>query len=200
MRRLTRNEQLFIKKVKEHCKEYGIKVELRDVMYLQLDKNSRCTGYFDEENMKLVCAMKRPDSFSILVHEYAHFTQWIEQCKPWVNLGNSLSHLMDWLDGKNVRSIAKHIAACRNMELDNEKRSAKLIKEYDLNIDLDFYIKRANAYVMFYNYLLISRRWSKPNNAAYRNKAIVAQMSSKFNMNYKKPPKKLMALYESEGI
>ena len=115
MRRFTRKEQLFIKKIKEHCKEYGIKVELRDVTYLQLDKNSRCTGYFDEENMKLVCAMKRPDSFPILVHEYAHFTQWIEQCKPWVKLGNSLSYLMDWIDGKSVRSIAVSKSSIRRL-------------------------------------------------------------------------------------
>jgi hypothetical protein len=204
MKKLNKIDELFIQKIKAHCKEYGIKVDLRNTKYLILGKNVKCAGYFDHENRKLVCAMNRPDSMQILVHEYAHFTQWVDQCKAWTNLGkdgkDSLTLLFDWLDGKNIRNISRHVAICRDMELDNEKRSIKLIEKNKLNINIEDYTKRANAYVMFYNYMLISRRWSKPSNSPYKNKRIIEVMSPKFNMQYKKPSKKLMNLYESEGI
>jgi hypothetical protein len=204
MKKLSKQELAFIEKIKTECKEYGIKVDLRNTKYLILEKNVKCAGYFDHENCKLVCAMNRSDSMQVLVHEYAHFTQWISQCKAWTNLRkygvDSLTLMFDWLAGMNVKNIAKHVAVCRDMELDNEKRSIKIIEKNKLNIDIEDYTKRANAYVMFYNYILISRRWSKPSNSPYKNKRIIEVMSPKFNMQYKKPSKKLMNLYESEGI
>lgn len=73
----------------------------------------------------------------------------------------------------------------RDLELDNEKRSVKIIKKYGLSVDVDEYIQKANAYVHFYNYMKISRRWSKANNSPYTNPVLYPQMSTKFNMNYR---------------
>jgi hypothetical protein len=88
----------------------------------------------------------------------------------------------------------------RELELDNEKRSVALMKKWDLKIDIDDYIRKANAYVMFYNYMYHSRKWSAPGNAPYSNPNIVSKMSNKFNMRYKQMSERLLKLYKDENI
>ena len=146
--------------------------------------------------------MNRPDAMQILVHEYCHLTQWVDQCEIWVHSTNYQSHdkLYRWLAGEDIKDIEQAIAICRDIELDNEKRSVKMIKKFNLDIDIDLYIKKANAYIQFYNYLLISRRWCKPSNTPYKNNVLVEAMPIKFNMDYKKLSKKLLKIFEEENI
>lgn len=193
-------EAEFIKYVKQECKKHGIKCVLKNTKTVQLDGSSRCSGYFDEES--LVVAMNRPDALQILVHEYCHLTQWVQQCDIWVLSTKHQSHdkLYRWLAGEEIKDIEKAIEICRDLELDNEKRSVKIIKRFNLNIDIDLYIKKANAYIQFYNYLLISRRWCNPKNTPYKNERLVEVMSNKFNMNYNKLSKKLLKIFEEENI
>lgn len=194
-------EAEFIKYVKHECKKHNIKCVLKNTKTVRLtDDNDRCSGYFDEES--LVVAMKRPDAMQILVHEYGHLTQWIEQCDIWKMSVKNESHdkLYRWLAGEEIKNIEKAIAICRDVELDNEKRSVKIIKKFNLDIDIDLYIKKANAYVQYYNYLLISRRWCNPNNTPYKNDNLVEAMPIKFNMDYQKLSKKLLKIFEEENI
>ena len=195
------NTEEFIKHVKSECKKHNVNCILKNTKTIKLtDSNDKCSGYFDEEN--LVVAMNRPDALQILVHEYGHLTQWVEQCDLWVASIKNNSHdkLYRWLAGENVRGIEKAIAICRDLELDNEKRSVKIIKKFNLPIDTNTYIKTANAYVQFYNYLLISRKWCKPNNSPYKNKHLLEAMSSKFNMNYNRLTNKLLKIFKEEKI
>jgi hypothetical protein len=191
----------FIKYVKQECKTHNIKCILKNTKTVKLtDDNDRCSGYFDEEH--LVVAMNRPDALQILVHEYCHLTQWVEQCDAWVTSTKNESHdkLYRWLAGEEVKGIEKAINICRDLELDNEKRAVKMIKYFNLPIDIDIYIKKANAYVQYYNYLLISRKWCSPKNSPYKNDRLVEAMSSKFNMNYNKLTKKLLKAFTEENI
>jgi hypothetical protein len=191
----------FIKYVKQECKTHNIKCLLKNTKTVKLtDDNDRCSGYFDEEH--LVVAMNRPDALQILVHEYCHLTQWVEQCDTWIASVKNESHdkLYRWLAGEEVKDIKKAINICRDLELDNEKRAIKMIKRFNLPIDIDIYIKKANAYVQYYNYLLISRKWCSPKNSPYKNNRLVELMSSKFNMNYNKLTKKLLKAFTEENI
>jgi hypothetical protein len=193
--------QEFIKHVKQECKKHNIKCVLKNTKTVKLtDDNDRCSGYFDEES--LVVAMNRPDALQILVHEYCHLTQWVEQCDIWITSVKNESHdkLYRWLAGEEVKGIEKAISICRDLELDNEKRAVKMIKYFNLPIDIDIYIKKANAYVQYYNYLLISRKWCSPKNSPYKNDRLVEAMSSKFNMNYNKLTKKLLKAFTEENI
>lgn len=194
------NKKEFIKFVKQECKKHNIKCVLKNTKTVKLDESARCSGYFDEES--LVVAMNRPDAIQILVHEYGHLTQWAEQCDIWTECSKSKSHdkLYRWLNGERVKNIQNAVELCRDLELDNEKRSVKLIKKFNLNIDIDLYIKKANAYVQFYNYLMVSRKWCKPNNSPYKNRRLLKIMSNKFNMNYKKLSKKTLRIFIEENI
>jgi hypothetical protein len=101
---------------------------------------------------------------------------------------------------EEVENIAEHIAACRDLELDNEKRTVKIIKEFSLPINITQYIKKSNAYVHFYNYMLISRRWCTPKNSPYTNKKVIESMSGKFDMEYKTLSKNLENIFTEEGF
>jgi hypothetical protein len=197
---MTAKEKRFVKYVKSKCKEHGVKCDLRKTKFLKLSGNIKCSGYFDETEPALVVAMNRPDWLQILAHEYCHLTQWVEQCDEWVNGCEGLLHVDDWLQGKQVRNIKKYLGYSRDLELDNEKRTVALLKKWEFDLDIDEYVKKANAYVLFYNYIYHTRRWSSPNNSPYTNKNIISKMSNKFNMRYKNMSEKYIKLFENEKI
>jgi hypothetical protein len=165
-----------------------------------LGQGMKCSGYFDEENRRLVVAMLNPVSVEVLVHEFGHFTQWDERIPIWKDAGFAMGHIEDWLNGKTKRNIEKWMALSRDLELDNEKRSVQLIKDFNLPIDIEKYTRSANAYVLFYNWMLTSRKWCKPGNTPYSNKAVVAACSPKFNMRYDQLSAKMRLAFEESGI
>lgn len=194
------NSRQFVKHVREQCKLYGVKLTLKKSQYLILSDNARCSGYFDEEAKELVVAGNHPEYLSILVHEFAHLTQWVDNCEPWRKLGDSLEKIHDWLGGKEVKGIKRALAKARNLELDNEKRSVKIIKEWNLPIDIKLYTQKANAYVQFYNWMYYTRRWCTVKNSPYRNKKIYTNMPTIFKMNYEEMSEKYRKLFEEAGI
>ena len=196
----TKKELAFIQFVKDECKKYGVKCKLRPTKYVIMDGNVKCSGWFDEEVPELVVAVNRPDWIEILAHEYGHLTQWRENTPIWKEGVKSLPKVWGWLDGTNVRNIEKHIGVARDLELDNEKRAVKIIKKFELKVDLEHYVKKANAYVQFYNWMGKTRKWSKPKNSPYKNKNLVEAMSSKFNMKYDKLTPKLENIFRTENI
>ena len=196
----TKKELAFIQFVKDECRKYGVKCKLRPTKYVKMDGNVKCSGWFDEEVPELVVAMNRPDWIEILAHEYGHLTQWRESAPIWKEAVKSLPKVWGWLDGENVRNIAKHIGVSRDLELDNEKRAVKIIKKFELKVDLVHYVKKANAYVQFYNWMLVTRKWSKPKNSPYKNKNLVNAMSNKFNMKYDYLTPKLEKIFRTENI
>lgn len=184
MARFTKEDLAFIEHVKAECKRVGIKCDLRPTRYVKIS-NIVCSGYFDCDGKALVCSMNRPDSLGILAHEYAHLTQWEEGIDLWDKAGNSMEKIDGWLGGKRVHHIKKHLGVSRDLELDNERRTVKLIKKWKLSIDVEDYVKKANAYIHFYNWMYHTRKWSSPKNSPYTNPGIQAVMSTRFDMNYK---------------
>lgn len=196
----TKKQLTFIQFVKDECKKYGVKCKLRPTKYVKMDGNVKCSGWFDEEVPELVVAMNRPDWIEILAHEYGHLTQWRENAPIWKEAVKSLPKVWGWLDGESVRNIENHIGVSRDLELDNEKRAVKIIKKFELKVDLVHYVKKANAYIQFYNWMLITRKWSNPKNSPYKNKNLVEAMSSKFNMRYDTLTPKLEKIFRTENI
>jgi hypothetical protein len=75
-----------------------------------------------------------------------------------------------------------------------------MIKKWNLPIDVSVYTKKSNAYVLFYNYMLHSRKWSKPSNSPYTNENILAAMSDKFDMEYGELKEDIKELFMKENI
>lgn len=197
---MTAREKRFVKYVKKQCKLNGIKCDLRNTKYVKLSGNIKCSGYFDEQDKRLVVAMNRLDWLQILAHEYSHLTQWVDNCDEWVKGCEGLPYVDEWLSGQKVPNIKRYLAYARDLELDNEKRTLAVIKKWNFDMDLDDYVRKANAYVMFYNYIYHTRKWSSPENSPYSNWNIISKMSNKFNMRYKNMSERLFKLFQSENV
>lgn len=195
----TYNE--LVELIKKECKEHGVKLDIRKTTYVKLD-NMQCAGYFDYDRKipTIVVAGDAKNAKATLLHEYCHLTQFLENSKLWKKSGKSLTILNEWLGGKEQKNIKKHISVCRELELDNEKRAAKMAKKYDVGMSAKKYIRKANAYVLYYNWLGETRKWSKCENSPYSSKKILSLMSNKFDMNYKKLDPKIRKAFKSEKI
>lgn len=191
--------QRFVKHVRAECKKHGIKFLLKRSKYVIVSKAIKCSGWFDAEDKELVVAGKSKNWLHTLVHEYGHLTQWLDQCKEW-KASESIENIDDWLNGKKIKYPKRALARTRDLELDNEKRSVKIIKEWDLPIDIKLYTQRANAYVQFYNYIYYTRRWCTPSNTPYRNPRVYKHMPTVFKMNYKKMSDKYKKIFEDAGL
>jgi hypothetical protein len=198
---MSPQELVFLDHVKKQCKLHGIKLELRKrSSYLKLGGSIRCSGYFDSENKLLVVATKKIEWLDILVHEYAHLTQFVDQCDAWVGAAKTADEIDRWLRGEEVENIESHIVACRQLELDNEKRSVEIIKIFNLPLDLERYVKKANAYVYFYTWMMKTRKWSKPGNSPYSNETLIDAMPNEFQDNYEVLPDYIAKVFEEQGI
>jgi hypothetical protein len=203
--KLSKNDKAFIQHVKDECKRLGVKTHIKDVKYVKLSPSIRCSGYFydgEDEGVRpvLACSMGKPDGLQILVHEYCHLTQWQDGIKIWKEYNTKAFKVDEWLEGTNIRNIKKYMQIAIDLELDNERRSVKMMRKWGLSIDTKKYTKAANAYLQFYNWMLQTRKWSKPTNSPYANKRIVAAMPDSFRMDYTKLPKRLEKLYKEENI
>jgi hypothetical protein len=145
-----------------------------------------CSGYFIETpRAELGIAMGKPwqEWAPILLHECCHAAQWSENSELWKNMMYKGRDIVDYFDeyingkvfdvneyGENfIEKITKSI---KDVEFDCEKRVVELIKENKIDIDLDVYIKKANAYVWYYDYAFENKIWYPNNNAPYENEEI----------------------------
>lgn len=184
------NFEKFIEFVKSECKKHKVHFKEYKRKYIKLSDSIKCGGFFasgDDDGFEkptLAYSKGNTDSMSLLVHEYGHMTQWLDTSSVWSKSTQSLGYLDEWLAGNEIDDISKHIDIALELELDNEKRSVELIKQWNLPLDIPTYIKKANAYLQFYLYLKESRKWSVPGRAPYSIEEIVNEMSDKFDMNY----------------
>ena len=166
------NVSKFLKMVDRDCQKYGVKLVLSDTEFLT-DGGLEYRGCFSEDHKRsgneLCVAVKKDINawLQILVHEYAHMTQWKEGVPCWkadVNGEGALELLDTWLQGGKVsdKDVDEAIKLSILVELDCERRAVNLIKKYDLPIDVSLYIKKANAYILFYHAVKKYRKWYDP--------------------------------------
>lgn len=185
----------FVASIKAECKRLGV------TMYQGRGKSVRCgsslvSGYFDEVNRVLAFARNKSDWIEVLCHESCHMDQWSENAKVWRQLGDAPYAFDRWLGGKDLpkRVSRKHAMAVLRMELDCERRSIKKLSEFGVKFDRKRYIKKANAYLFLYHWLLETRKWPNKKGPG-TDPIILRKCSSRFHRNYSKPPKGLMELY-----
>lgn len=166
----------FIKMVKEKCKENNVELKLIKRKKLEVEPRIYAGGYFQDLSRKhgiLACATNNPEYLNLLVHEFGHMEQWIENTPIWGD-AKYASYIDEWLSGKEINNIEEKIDRVKFMELDCEKRAVKNIQKYNLPINISEYIKKANSYILFYTYLKQTRKWCKPGNTPYslKNKSL----------------------------
>lgn len=149
-----------------------------------------CSGYFCADPLKrkdpeLGVAMGGPweDAFPVFVHEFAHLTQWRDQCAAWADVFDAqgveaADRIDEWLTGADWSpEIGKEVfRAARAVEMDAEKRVLAMIQAHDLPLDAIDYARKSNAYVLYYHHVEATRHWRAAETLPpYRDTAVWTQ-------------------------
>ena len=131
--------------------------------------NLKVAGYFDEDLKVLHCGQgsNEIEFLSTLVHEFAHVLQWIENDKTYKECdhykhGSVQNAVCMWLKNEinikknQLEAYTKKTIAC---ELNAERRAVKLIKRFDLPIDLKRYSEHAAATLFTYWMTAKTKKW-----------------------------------------
>ena len=183
--------------IKQACASYGIRFYEGQGRSVFLD-GTHSSGYFDDESKVLAYAKKAQDSILILLHESSHLDQWIEGKYSF----SKYPMMWEWLSGKEytdkqIKSVIQDVIA---VELDCEKRTVRKIKQYGLDVDVERYIQKANAYMYFFHWIMISRRWMKRSNSFYSKDDLIDACPKKFLSSYKECPLHILRLFAKHNI
>ena len=163
---------------------HGINVVLSPEKHVEVD-GSKVAGYFCSETKTLAAAMDKPQDewFHVLVHEYCHMRQWIDDCDAWKNsMLNGVDKcelLFYWVDGiieLNDDQLRDYAKSARNVELDCERRVLEIIHTHDLPIDQIEYAQKGNSYVIFYDVIPLIRKWYPTGRSPYTVKDVYTNM------------------------
>lgn len=140
-----------------------------------------CGGWFDYEEREVTAAMQNPMGFEILVHEYNHYRQWKDDNEWFKARNENVCKVFDWIGGRiyTKKTLRKAFEETVMLELDCERRSIATIEKYDLPVDVDKYIRAANAYLLFYQYVHQKRKWCKK--SPYNDPTMLSLMSNELH-------------------
>jgi len=181
----------FIEDLKIYTKENNIKLILSPEKGVQFSEGGiLCNGYFDDITSTLACALGKDVSqwLVILLHESCHMDQWVEKVPEWTeNVG--MDNIEKWLNGDdsvNMNNIDNEIRTSIIVEVDCEKRTVEKIKKYGLDsiINIDEYIQKSNAYVLFYLWMRKNRKWYTIGKEPYNIPDVVDIMPKTFDIDY----------------
>ena len=188
-----------VAEITRRCWALGVYVLMAPKKHVDLGDGALCSGSFDDsgEYPLLSLATDKPKEawLKIFLHEYGHATQWAENMPLWREHGKSASWT-EWLAGRPVRNIEKAIELSRELEADCERRTIRLIKELGVDIDIEQYSRAANAYIHFYNFMLVNRQWFHKDRAPYKVAEVMAAANPVLDSDFSKTPKALMKALE----
>ena len=137
-----------------------------------------CGGWVTEDEL-MVCT-KHPLFLDIMVHEYSHLTQLFDKDSMWHHK-DIASHIDIWKRGfakkhpiLNKRAFKK---TCE-LEIDCDERAIRLIKKYNLPVDMGGFIRAANCYHASYYYFHKYSCFYHTKNIPYTRPDVIEEFSS----------------------
>jgi len=181
----------FVAHVRRRCTVSGIELVLspsRNVVITD-SFSTDCSGYFDDVNKALVVACGKPfkEWIEILVHEYSHMQQWLNDDR-WSYWTDCCLDLWSWLDGEKILNTAqlnKVIDGMIELERDCELRALDNIVKWNLPINKSRYKRKANLYLYSYRVLPIIKKFPT---GLYDNKDLINMCPTRITKNYNTIP------------
>lgn len=157
------------------------------------DEKNTCSGYFDEHEIVVATKKKESDWVGVLAHEYCHLTQKLNNVFQEKIDYEASNNLEKGITGKRVSSkkFKESVDRVQAMELDNERRTIRLLKRLKVELDYDNYIRKANSYIYLYTLIKKYRKWIMPNCPPYKFKEITNLMPTKFLKDYSDVPEEV---------
>jgi hypothetical protein len=143
----------------------------------------RAAGYFCDRERLIRVARGRSDWLDILIHEYAHFRQWVEQAAHVYNADAAASiTVANYLHGGKTPAPAvlrRAFSRVMAMERDAEMRAVRIAKAHGLPIDEERYARHANLYIYSHHLMRDTGVW-RAGSDPHRSWRIVDMMPSTF--------------------
>lgn len=193
-----------VEHVKRHCDIHKIEFRSTETDGIQYPGHtSDVSGYFVVKNNNpiLGIAFGVPASDEILLHEFNHSMQWIENDRAWCQNyltsveakkfdmplnAEALDVIHGWIDKKielTEREASEFTNRAINVELDCEKRTTNCAFLFFKDFDKAAYTKKANAYLRSYKFAELHREWNF-SIAPYEDDATIASQLSTFDQDY----------------
>ena len=191
--------------VRKECRDNAVKLYLGNGKSVNYSKGIQVNGFFDSNEDepyqgKLSCAIGRQNWELILVHEFNHMMQWKENCKVWQNYEIICDNVIDEVisgkdvDLKNLEIDARTILL---LEHDCEKRSYNTLKNLGHPKEkLVEYVQKANAYALFYLYIIKKKKWYEIGKEPYNLKSVWSKFPKTFNIDIDATYARLGHLYD----
>lgn len=218
---LSENNRKFLDAAIDYCEENNINIYATPESFVYTDdyETVKASGYFyaaDDESGELAIAVGLPYWFTIFVHEFGHATQWVDtftqEDTPYsqtdmdfdgyhIDAGALIELWLKEIIELSDEVLKDAMLRVLNMELDADCRAIQMIRAWNLDMDVEDYIKRSNAYIFFYRYMLESRTWYDPDNKPYENKNIVKNMPTTVDIDHMSSKyDDIMELFRKEKI
>jgi hypothetical protein len=182
----------FVRFVRNHIKQYGGKLIIGRGENVNCN-GILCPGFFDDRDLVIKVAKSDPSFLSTLVHEYCHFLQYINDIKIYQKSDKASEIVESWLLGKeqNPQKLKRAFFLVRAMERDCEKRAIKLIKQFNLPINVKIYAKQANCYIYTHFLMEETRKYWMYKKSPYKSRVVMKLMPSTMKVKSHKqiPPK-----------
>jgi hypothetical protein len=138
------NQKQFLEKVKPELERARIKV--------LINSKGEFNGSFDSVERELTVNTNGQLVFQTLIHEYCHFLQWKNERQKWNFLTKGVDVFFEWIDGKDFteEKTSKALVQTIELELDCERKSLELIRNWHLDVNPFLYTTAANAYLFSY--------------------------------------------------
>lgn len=187
----------FVAHVRRRCTVNGIELMLSPSRNVVLTDSfsADCSGYFDDVNKVLVVACGKPfrEWIEILVHEYSHMQQWLDDDR-WGHWTDCCLELWSWLDKEKVMNnvqLNKVLDGMIELERDCELRALDNIVKWRLPINKARYRRKANLYLYSYRALPIIKKFPT---GLYENAELLKMCPPRISKNYKTIPDNVMDL------
>lgn len=179
-----------VREIMSRAWRFGVAVLLQPESRVDGNDGVPCGGYFDGDAKVLAVATGRDTQvwLGTLLHEYCHVTQWVESQPLWRAYDEGMWR---WLDGNRVRDPEKAVRSVQALEEDCERRTIRLIQELGAPVDLERYVRGANAYIHFHNVLLETRKWYRPDASPIEDERVLGAANPTFDLDFRKTPKPL---------
>lgn len=156
---------------------------------------------YNEKNITFACTTGHPfEKWSqTFAHEYCHFLQWLDKGEVWKDFRKIKNEDLDKIfHNKPIKeeTLDNVLRWSKNIELDCEKRTVKLLKKYKVDVDIKRYIQKANVYIHFYNYAKRYRQWYPANKNPFLIESLIVSAPDNFNGNYDEMPPEMLKEYE----
>jgi len=125
------------------------------------DEPGECTGWCDGASIEIARDLKLFEE--TFVHEFCHMMQAVEDTHLWDQHQKStfwedLNLPLDLKSNNNDISFWNETYKIIRLEQDCESRALKMNKHWNI-FDGALYAKQANAYLYFYHYVYLTRKW-----------------------------------------